>query len=323
MRWNLDPSHHVAPSRGIALLSVVFSCVLASCGFADGGTHDAAPKEETGRGSQAGLQQSSEQVQAAPAPDVTIGAPALQAGSDPQTPEPPAATAPREAVPKLIGTASRPLYVLLTGDSMTRGDEHTPGGARSFRGRLYHMLTAAGLTVDFLGSQNERPAVGGDPNHDAWGGAWIGPGGSDLNIYDRMPTVLAANVNPDIIVLALGWNSAVYEKPIAADKYEALVNRVAALKPGAQLVLGTLSPYRGETEEQTASHERGYREINQRAREMAGRSTSDQLHLTDLAIGKFNPSDYIDPVHWNQSGADKAAQIVFDTILNRVMPVLP
>jgi lysophospholipase L1-like esterase len=206
---------------------------------------------------------------------------------------------------------------------MTRGDEHTPGGARSFRGRLYHMLTSAGFVVDFLGSQSEPPAVGGDPNHDAWGGAWIGPGGSDLNIYDRMPRVLAPTVKPDIIVLALGWNSAVYEKALAADKYEALVSKVAELKPEAQLVLGTLSPYRGETEAQTASYERGYREINQRARDLAGRSASDHLHLTELALGSFVSSDYIDPVHWNQSGADKAAKIVFDTIVNSVLPTLP
>ncbi len=338
--------------HNIACLTLIASFLVTSCGFAGGSDSPEAgsagfelaqlevEKEALLPGAQAGAVSPSDNLGSpassadAPGPDAAPGGSAVPESSTPGSANPGSVapdssgapdsyTPPTAVAPKATGTASRPLYILLTGDSMTRGDEHNPTGARAFRGRLYYMLTNAGIHVDFLGAQNERPAIGGDPNHDAWGGAWIGPGGSSRNIYDQMPTVLGPTVNPDIIVMALGWNSVVYEPAIAADKYEGLVNRIAALKPKAQLVLGTQSPYRGNTEAVTASYERGYRELNQRARTLAAASASDQFHLTDLASGDYFTSDYIDAVHWNQSGADKAAKIVFDTIVKKVLPQLP
>lgn len=339
---------HNAPTRSphfIASLTLAMSFLATSCGFAGGESQEAGPagselsqfeveKAALPPGSQVGAVSSSDDVGSpassanAPghiaAPDGSaMPEPPTSGGAKPGAVAPDSTTPPTAALPKTTGTAARPLYILLTGDSMTRGDEHNPTGARAFRGRLYYMLTNAGIHVDFLGSHNEPPAIGGDPNHDAWGGAWIGPGGNARNIYDQMPSVLGPTVNPDIVVMALGWNSVVYEPALAADKYEGLVDRIRALKPKAQLVLGTLSPYRGNTESNTASYERGYRELNQRARTLAGASVSDQLHLTDLASGDYQTGNYIDAVHWNQSGADMAARIVFDTIVKKVLPQLP
>lgn len=310
--------------RAFRPFAAVLSVALVSCGSVDG----EASSAEQATNELAMLQ--SQDVEGLKAPIQETAAVARQGTLDASVPN--SATTPGAPIATLVatppvskttGTTARPLRVLLTGDSMTRGDEHTPGGARSFRGRLYLMLTAAGYNVDFLGSQNEPPEVGGDPNHDAWGGAWIGPGGSSHNIYDRMDRVLSKEVDPDLIVMALGWNSAVYEPALAADKYEGLVAKVGQLKPDAQLLLGTMSPRQGQTQTTTAANERGYREVNGRARDLAARSGSDKLHLVDLASGSYVASDYIDSVHWNQRGADKAAQITFDAIVGQVLPNLP
>jgi hypothetical protein len=198
---------------------------------------------------------------------------------------------------------------------MTAGSEANATAYRSYRGSLYQMLKSAGHDVDFVGTQQQQPAVGGDPDHDGYGGAQIGPGGGSNNLSDQVSDILARVGNANVIILALGWNSAYQEPAYAATKYENLVRKISGLRPDATLVLATLSPQRAETEQQTNSQLTGYRDLNAKARALANASPYDKLILADLAAGEFRSEDYWDVIHWLQSGADKAARVIFDSLI--------
>jgi lysophospholipase L1-like esterase len=210
---------------------------------------------------------------------------------------------------------TRTARILALGDSMTVGAEADPNGFRAYRGRLFALLGAAGYNVDFAGTQRLAPAIGGDPDHDGYGGAFIGPGGSSNNLADKLPAILSA-VEPDIIILALGWNSVYNEPSVAASKYRDLVNRIAAAKPNAHIVVATLSPQRGQTEAQTNADLSAYAALNSAARSLASASTTDRIHLADYAAAGFQGSEYWDVIHWLQPGADRAAQVLYQTLVN-------
>ena len=197
---------------------------------------------------------------------------------------------------------------------MTVGGEGNATSFRSSRGALHQLLQAAGHDTDFVGTLSLRPAIGGDPDHNGYGGAQLGPGGSSNNIHDRLDGILAAVGDVDVVVLAMGWNSAYQEPSYAASKYEGLVRKLMTLRPSATIVLATLSPQRAETEQQTNLQLSGYRELNARARQLANASPSDKLILADLAATRFSADEYWDVIHWLQPGADKAARVIFDAL---------
>lgn len=232
------------------------------------------------------------------------------------------ASSPSSASPAVASTspASNPLLartvrILALGDSMTAGNESAVDGFRSYRGRLHGLLTRAGYAVDFVGTQRSTPAVGGDPDHDGYGGAFIGPGGSSHNLWDRVSSIIAAT-SPDVVVLALGWNSAYNEPSVAGGKYRGLVERVRALRPQAHVVVATLSPQRGQTESQTAADVEGFASINANARALAAEYAGvGTVHLADFAGAGFQAGDYVDVIHWTQSGADRAAERLYAAIV--------
>jgi lysophospholipase L1-like esterase len=322
---------HTSSRTGHAAMLLALICsvsfLAAACGAAGLGSDSAATEQSEAAVKSAAQKRETGFADVGSAP-VASPAPVSVAPSGGPLPvaNPPSSGSVEPApTPKVVGTQARPLRVVLLGDSMTRGDESNPGGFRSYRGALYNRLVADGLAVDFLGVVSEPPAVGGDPDVSAWGGMWIGPGGDPHNVYDRLPETLSPDINPDVVVLALGWNSVINESGVAADKYANLVNRVAALKPGVEIIVATLSPLSGDTEAQSNASWIGasYAALNRRARELANASASDGIHLADLAAISYMASDYIDLIHWRQSGADKAAQAIHQAIRNGVLARLP
>lgn len=208
------------------------------------------------------------------------------------------------------------LRVLPIGDSMTAGGDDYPSLFRSYRGSLYHLLRAQGHDIDFIGPNHLLPIGGGDPDHAAFGGALIGPDRNANNAFDRLDPILAGVGEVDVVIVAMGWNSVFNEPADAARKYEGLVNRLKSMRPKATLVLATLSPPRGQSEKEAEAGSRGYRELNAKARHMASRSQTDRLLLADLARAPFSKDDFWDVIHWHQSGADKAARVIFRTLID-------
>lgn len=251
-------------------------------------------------------------------PVSTASAP-LAAASVSRNPSSTSTATPTTATPSQTATTnpllSRTVKILALGDSMTVGHEDSPTMFRSYRGRLFQLLVSAGYAVDFVGTQRMAPAIGGDPDHDGYGGAWIGPGGSGWNLTDMLPRIMPA-VDPDIIILALGWNS-VYNEPYeAANKYRDFVARVAAAKPNAHIIVATLSPQQGQTEAQSGADLPGYNPLNTMARNLARASATDRIHLADYAAAGFQFGDYHDVIHWTQAGGDRAANVIFQTLVN-------
>jgi hypothetical protein len=89
------------------------------------------------------------------------------------------------------------LRVMPLGDSITYGG----GAAGGYRAPLYQLLTNAGYTVDFIGTQTGNGAASlPDPDHEGYSGATI------RYIDSRLPNIFGAVLQPDIILLLLGVN---------------------------------------------------------------------------------------------------------------------
>lgn len=192
--------------------------------------------------------------------------------------------------------------ILPLGDSMTAGND----SFRAYRSRLKDLLYSK--SVEFVGTQQSSDGL-----HDGYGGIWIGPGGNDYNLYDRLPGIISGT-NPDIIIAAFGWNSVYQEPDQAGPKYEWFIRRLQELAPNAKIITATLSPQRGETEAQS-NNMGSYKALNDAARRLANASATDNIYLADFAIGGFVYDDYWDVIHWLQPGADKAAQILYNVIV--------
>jgi hypothetical protein len=239
--------------------------------------------------------------------------------------------------------------VLPLGDSTTKGDEQDedlgmtcPGGVshRSYRGALQTLMSNAGYTFDFSGPVSNIPASGGsDGDHAGYGGAMINSftasdpvstaclnqsttptpdGNSQGNIVDRLDGILTAGVDPDIIVVAAGWNSLNCDTATdtSANQMSTLVSELVSRRPNAKLLLTTITPRQGETEAQTATAMPAHAALNQRIRALAAGSSN--IFLADIATLPLNSNDYRDSIHWCQSAADQIAQVLFDRIDNDI-----
>lgn len=242
------------------------------------------------------------------------------------------------------------LTVLPLGDSTTKGDEQdedlsqtcpSGGSHRSYRGALQSLMTNAGYSgFDFIGPKSNSPASGGtDANHAGYGGAMIAPftgsdpvtvacreqstmptpdGNSNGNLIDRLDGIFTSGVNPDVIVVAAGWNSLNCDTTTgsSADQMSTLVGQLTTRRPNAKILLTTITPRQGETEAQTGAAMPAYSLLNQRIRQLA--SGNSNVYLADIATLPFSSTDFRDSIHWCQSAADPIAQTLFDRIDNDI-----
>ncbi len=80
-------------------------------------------------------------------------------------------------------------------------------------------------------------------------------------------------------------------------------------------MLATLSPQRGDSEQQSNLGVPSYRQFNDTARTLANHSSTDKLFLADFAVTPFDVAGYWDVIHWLQPNADQAARIIFDSLI--------
>lgn len=303
-----------------SMTALLIGALVAGCGGGGVDQSNSAP---------APLENPAGTAASSPAPasrdSTPIQSPVSPTPVSPIVPAPP--PAPQSGPAPAPAPAPVEIKIMALGDSMTAGGEADGSAYRSYRGYLDQQLNDAGYLVDFIGSQFHPPVGGGDPDHEGYGGRLIGPDNlmppEKDTIYDRVVgngfrPVLSPGVSPDIIILALGWNSANYRPSDAANQYEQLVRAVQSLRPLATIILATLSPPEGTSEAQANVMLQGFRELNARARGLAAASASDNLLLADLAAGGFQPSDYIadDDIHWSSAGAVRAASIIFQSIVS-------
>ena len=178
--------------------------------------------------------------------------------------------------------------ILCIGDSLTAGDDGNPSSFRTYRGSLQNLLASGGYSFDFIGSSNLVPAIGGDGDCEGYGGMSMDTLlGGVAPLSTRLPTILGSGVNPDIIVLYIGWND-VYNVPAnIAARYVTVLAQAVALKPTTPFVVCTLAPQRGETQIQTGGNA-AYAALNTQIR--ASAAAGPTVYLADLAAGPVGGS---------------------------------
>ncbi len=127
--------------------------------------------------------------------------------------------------------ASGPLKVMPLGDSITTGL-----GSRSvdsYRVDLYERLTAAGLAVDFVGSQQHGTGV--DPDHEGHSGWKIAQIAAQVEVW------LAVH-QPDVVLLQIGTNDMRTDEWSAGapERLSALVDLIVLARPATHVFVSQI-----------------------------------------------------------------------------------
>ncbi len=129
--------------------------------------------------------------------------------------------------------AAEPVRIMAMGSSTTAGS--IPGGYRS---DLFHLLTSAGGSVDFVGSVTDAgPPQLPDRDHEGHGG-WV---------IDHMTEVAADRMQtyqPDVVLLHAGANDVLQNLNLdtAPDRLETLISTLLSVRPAATIYVATVGP---------------------------------------------------------------------------------
>lgn len=135
--------------------------------------------------------------------------------------------------------------VLPLGDSITRGDTLADSTSGSYRYYLYTNLTAAGYDVDFVGSTTvpDFTRFSFDQDHDGHGGYTTG---TFLSQEGRVPLRdwLAASGAPDIVLLHIGTNDALYQVDHEArlENLQGIIRILQDANPQVTVLLAQIIP---------------------------------------------------------------------------------
>ncbi|MFZ5479323.1 MAG: SGNH/GDSL hydrolase family protein [Myxococcota bacterium] len=175
-----------------------------------------------------------------------------------------------------------PLRILAVGDSITHG-YGVPGG---YRVPLRERLVAAGLDVDFVGSQKWAPGGWPDPEHEGWSGYLI----DEIAPHAQ---AAVATYDPDVILLLAGCNDVRKGQGAGApERLFALADVLHAAVPNATVIVGTLTPWKPPDPRVAA--------FNATLPALA-EERGDWLRLADLH-GAMTPEMIADDVHPDATG---------------------
>ncbi|MEZ5266319.1 MAG: GDSL-type esterase/lipase family protein [Acidimicrobiales bacterium] len=228
---------------------------------------------------------------------------------------------------------AEPIRIMPLGDSITEGGDPTQPttSPQSYRGYLYTMLTDAGFTVDFVGS-NDRPAIAGDdPDNEGHGGFTIGPDESELcdgcgpaNLDSGLEGWLQAG-NPDIVLLMIGVNDLLpgETRPTvpeeAGEKLTALVGRIRTLAPEAVVVVASYPPI-SFLVDPALDNSAACTALNDAAAELGDGSDPNVLYapMFETFEDSWTADDVLteagDNLHPSASGAKRIAGVWFDVL---------
>jgi lysophospholipase L1-like esterase len=213
------------------------------------------------------------------------------------------AAAPSTAAARSTATAAaRPMVRLMAlGDSITYGTG-SPGRS-GYRIQLQAALKAAGMNVDFVGSQ--RTGLSGDRDNEGHGGWSIG------QLDQKVVTWLAA-ARPDIVLLHAGTNNVTrgHDPADIAAELSKLIDDISAARPTAEIFVSTIVQSNRPTEK---ARNRAYNALVPGVVAFKG----PRVHLVDQsAVGG---GDLYDGHHPNAYGYSKMSYN-FYTAIRRTLP---
>ncbi len=183
--------------------------------------------------------------------------------------------------------------VMPLGDSITDGTQ-VPGG---YRIGLWQQASGAGYRIDFVGSQFNGPASLGDHDHE-------GHPGWRIDQIDASITGWLQNTNPHTVLLHIGTNDVLQNHDVggAPGRLSALIDRVTATVPGAEVFVATIIPIANAGQESAA------RTFNATIPGIVQNKVNagKRVHLVDMHAA-LTTADLIDGVHPTAAGYDKMA----------------
>jgi lysophospholipase L1-like esterase len=183
--------------------------------------------------------------------------------------------------------------VMPLGDSITEGTQ-VPGG---YRIGLWQRMAAGGYTVDFVGSQFNGPSTLGDHDHEGHPGWRIDQIDANINGW------LAAT-NPRTLLLHIGTNDILqnYNVSGAPSRLSALIDRITAAAPAADVFVATIIPLANAGQESAARTFNAAVPGIVQSKVTAGR----RVHLVDMHSA-LTTADLIDGIHPTATGYGKMA----------------
>lgn len=208
-----------------------------------------------------------------------------------------------------------PLVVMPLGDSITEGT--LAGG---YRAPLSVAFAGAGYSVRFVGSQTTSTTTAltdsGNHHHEGHGGFSIQQiydnlDGGSVNGGHWLDGVAGTRdpVYPDVILLMIGTNDlGMLQREVAPTltAYDALLTKLATLRPSALILASTLIPYTGTTYPLREQHQLDFNAALP-ALVAAHRAAGQRIRLYDMRTKVFPAHIGADGVHPNQSGYNALA----------------
>jgi lysophospholipase L1-like esterase len=196
--------------------------------------------------------------------------------------------APAHAAESNGGTRVMPL-----GDSITEGTQ-VPGG---YRIGLWQRMAGAGYRVDLVGTQYNGPAALGDHDHE-------GHPGWRIDQIDATISGWLSSTGPRTVLLHIGTNDVLqnYNLGGAPNRLSALIDRITAGAPSADVFVATIIPLANQNQEAAARTFNATIPGIVQSKVNAGK----RVHLVDMHAA-LSTADLIDGVHPTATGYDKMA----------------